>query len=281
MSRSPRAIAPSVGLRERGGSTSPSTAGQRLSFAASVRLELVKMRRLRLAVVVVVLAVIAVLFAAPLSESSRAGLDDPSARPWEALLLQYALVSALFSPILVSVTASRLTDIEHDGGWYLAATAGLTPGRLCRAKLAALAIVLVPTLALQTVALVGVARAVGATVPLPIGVWAGYTVGLIAVDLAVCALHILLAAVVDNQILCVGIGLLGAFIAVYMFLAPQWLARLLPWGYWALICPVTQTGTHLGEVAIVMPALSWISGFLCLAAGCFHVMTARLDRMER
>ncbi|WP_233187950.1 ABC transporter permease [Actinomyces qiguomingii] len=270
--------APSASVR----AVSPSTAERRIPFTAAVRLELAKTRRLHTTVVVVVLELAALLLAAPLTASSQAGLSDPAGRPWEALLLQYALVNALFSPILVSVVASRLTDIEHaSAGWYLAATAGLTPGRLCRAKLSALAAVLVPALVLQTVALTGVARAVGATLPLPVWAWAGYTIGLVAIDLAMCALHVLLAALVDNQVLCVGVGLLGAFVAVYMFLAPQWLARLLPWGYWALICPVAQTGTRLGEVAIVTPPMGWIAGFLCLAATCFLLVTARLDRIER
>ncbi|WP_204519768.1 ABC transporter permease [Actinomyces procaprae] len=253
-----------------------------ISPATAVRLELAKLHRLRTMPVVSVLGVTAAAFAAPLSVSARQTLTDPALHPWEALLLQYALINALFSPILVAVLASRLTDIEHAcGGWYLSATAGLTPGRLCRAKLAALALVLVPTLALQTGLLVGATVMAGTTVPLSTGVWAAYTAGLIAVDLAMCALHILLAAVLDNQILCVGAGMLGAFIAVYLFLAPPWLARLLPWGYWALICPISQTGTAGGDVAVASPPLGWIAGFLALAVGCFYAITARLDRIER
>ncbi|MDU0349078.1 ABC transporter permease [Actinomyces sp. MRS3W] len=257
-------------------------AGPRLSFVASVRLELAKMRRLRTMPVVVVLVLTALLFAAPLSESSRAGLTDASTHPWEVLLLQYAIINALFSPILVAVLASRHTDIEHEGsGWYLAAGAGLTPGRLCRAKLAALALVEVPALLVQTAALLALTGLLGATVPLPWGAWAGYTVLLIGVALAFTALHILLAAAVDNQIVCVGIGLLGAFIAMYMFLAPQWVARILPWGYWAMICPVVQTGRTLGAIDTIVPPLDWIAGFGALVTVGFALATARLDRIER
>ena len=77
-------------------------------------------------------------------------------RPWAALLLTYTMMAAMTSPILMSVLASRQTDIEHSGaGWTLAATAGVTPGSLCRAKLATLSLVLLPAVALQTLMVVG------------------------------------------------------------------------------------------------------------------------------
>ncbi|SHE24580.1 Hypothetical protein ACGLYG10_0786 [Actinomyces glycerinitolerans] len=278
MGAQPTVAMSSPGRHGCGGYAPPQSPGG--SFRVAVRMELAKLRRLRTTPIVTVLGVTAVAFAAPLSASSRAGLNDPAAHPWEGILLQYALINALFSPILVAVLASRLTDIEHaSGGWYLSATAGLTPGRLCRAKFATLALVLVPTLALQTLALILAACTAGATVPLPIGIWAGYTALLIGVDLAMCALHVLLAAVLDNQLACVGLGLVGAFIGVYMFLAPAWLARLLPWGYWAMICPISQVGT--GDVMVARPPLGWIAGFLGLAAACFYAITSRLDRIER
>ena len=158
------------------------------------------------------------------------------------------------------------------------ATAGRTPGVLCRAKLAALAVVVVPAVLVQSLALVAWARLSGVGVPLDAGPWALYTVELMAVDLALCAFHVWLAAVVENQLVGVGVGLIGSFIGVYMLLAPAPVARLVSWGYYAVISCARQEGATARYTA---PAPGWVAGFLVLSAVLFAVATRRLDRIER
>lgn len=262
----------------------PLAASLAASPLAAVRLELAKMRRLRTLPVAALLAGATValssmnLFAA----SARPGFSDPAEHLWEGLLLGYGMMAAITGPVLVSVLASRQTDIEHSGaGWTLFATAGHTPGALCRAKLAALALVVVPTVVAQSVGLVLVARLAGVSVPWQAGPWVSYTVGLILVDLVFCAFHVWLAAVQENQLVGVGVGLLGAFVAVYMLLAPQWVARLVPWGYYAMVCCARISGTGRAGAEYVTPPWGWVLGFLLLAAVLFAAATRRLDRIER
>ena len=233
------------------------------------------MRRLRTVPVAAALVAATVALSGTdlFSDSARAGFSAPGSHVWERLLLSCTLMSAITGPILAAVLASRQTDIEHSGaGWTLFATAGRTPGALCRAKVAALGLVIAPAVACQSLALIGWARLAGVAVPLDAGPWALYTAELIAVDLAVCAFHVWLAAVG------VGVGLLGSFIGVYMLLAPSWVARLVPWGYYATICCVQQRET---DVQYTAPPLGWVAAFLVLAAVLFTVATRRLDRIER
>ncbi|BDA64105.1 ABC transporter permease [Actinomyces capricornis] len=251
----------------------------------SVRIEIAKMRRLRTLPVALALvgAIVAMSSAGLFSSSARAGFTDPTALPWAGLLLNTAFTNAMIGPVMVAVLASRQTEIEHSGaGWNLAATAGLTPGALCRVKVAALGLVLIPAVLAQSAALVAVGRAVGISVPLDAGQWAVYTLMLIGVDMAMCAFHVWLAAVVDNQLVGVGAGLLGGFVASFMLLAPPWLARLLPWGYYAVITNArfVQDGERFGVVYSPAP-LGWVVGFLALAALAFTIATRRLDRLER
>ncbi|MFT3877811.1 MAG: hypothetical protein QM708_15525 [Propioniciclava sp.] len=127
----------------------------------AVGLEFRKMRRLRSVPILVVLIVaVAALSSMMLfSGSARQSFDDPSAMPWTWLLMTYTLMGAMTSPILTSVLASRQTDLEHAGsGWLLAGSAGLTPGMLCRAKLAALSALLLPAIAAQTLLIIGAGR---------------------------------------------------------------------------------------------------------------------------
>jgi len=146
------------------------------------------------------------------------------------------------------------------------------------ASLAALAVVVVPAVLVQSLALVAWARLSGVGVPLDAGPWALYTVELMAVDLALCAFHVWLAAVVENQLIGVGVGLIGSFIGVYMLLAPASVARLVPWGYYAVISCARMEGATARYTA---PAPGWVAGFLVLSAVLFAVATRRLDRIER
>ncbi|MCI7456309.1 ABC transporter permease [Actinomyces urogenitalis] len=247
----------------------------------ALRLEVAKMRRLRLAPVALILASVSVALSLPVSAAQRAALSDTAQDPWPHLLLAISMAVALVSPILTAVLASRLVDVEHTGGgWNLAAASGLSPGSLCRAKVAALTLVIAPVSACQ-VGLPALAAcqlgAVGSPRP---SAWSGYLLSLLALDLAWCALHVLLATWVDNQIICVGAGFLGSFVSLFCLLAPPWAVRLLPWGYWAMVTPVQQSGED-GVTAYASVDWPWVAGFLVLVAAVFLAATARLNRIER
>ena len=254
-------------------------------FLRSVGVELLKMRRLRVLLITVLLVIASVAMSSIdlFSQSKIRSLADPAGQPWASLLLAMALFNALTQPIFVAVLASRQTDIEHSGaGWNLAATSGLTPGALCRVKLAALSLLIVPAAIAESAVLIVVARAIGVSLPLDVGPWVTYTVLLALVNMAMCAYHLWLAAVVENQLVVMSAGLLGGFIGVYMMLAPPMLARLLPWGYYAIITPVTMSmvNGHGAYKYISVPA-GWVVGFVALTAVIFTAATRRLDRIER
>ena len=137
----------------------------------ATRLEFRKMRRLRtLPILTILVVAVAALSSISLfAGSTRETFDDPAAMPWAALMLTYTLMAAMTSPILTAVLASRQTDIEHSGsGWNLAGSAGYTPGLLCRAKLAALSLVLLPAIVAQTLLVIGMGKLAGITVPLDV-----------------------------------------------------------------------------------------------------------------
>ncbi|MFC7942892.1 ABC transporter permease [Microbacterium oxydans] len=247
----------------------------------AVRLEFRKMHRLRtgLILVLLVIAVAALSSISLFSGSTRDTFNDPAAMPWAGLLSTYGFMAAMTSPILTAILASRQTDIEHTGvGWTLASTAGYSPGTLCRAKLAALGLVLLPAVIVQSLLVIGIGIAVGIQVPLDLGPWVGYTMLLFLIDLAFLALHIWLASVVENQLVSVGLGMLGAFIAVFTLLMPGAIVRFIPWGYYAMILHAGQQGD---SIVYITPPYAWIAGFLILVGIVFAVVTRRFDRIER
>ena len=254
-------------------------------FLRSVGVELLKMHRLRVLLIAILLAIASVAMSSTnlFSQSTIRSLDNPAAKPWAMLLLGTAFVNAMTGTVFVAALASRQTDIEHSGaGWNLAATSGLTPGALCRVKLAALTLLIAPTVVLQNSALIIFGRIMGISVPLDVGPWATYTTLLICVDLAMCAYFLWLAAVVENQLVVVSAGLLGGFTGAFMLLAPASVARLLPWGYYAVVIPArfVTSGDKTGYEYISPPS-AWITGFLILTTLAFAFATHRLDRIER
>ena len=254
-------------------------------FLGSVGIEVLKMRRLRVLLVTAILITVSILMSAlQLGSMAKHGqLSDPGAQPWAALLSSMTFDNAMIQPLFVAILASRQTDIEHTGaGWNLAATSGLTPGALCRVKLAALTLLIVPATIAQSAVLIIVARVMGLSLPLDVGPWVAYTLLLALVNIAMCAYHLWLATVVENQLVVMSVGLLGCFIGVYMLLAPPLLARLLPWGYYAVISPVkmSMVDGHAVIEYITAPML-WVIGFLALTALLFTAATRRLDRIER
>ncbi|MCL3791699.1 ABC transporter permease [Actinomyces sp. 186855] len=263
----------------------PAPAAGGLSWATAVRLEVAKTRRLRLWPVALALLGVCLALSLPVSASARDHLANAVRDPWPDRLLTVSMSAALVSPLLVSVLASRLVDVEHTGGgWNLSATMGLTPGRLCRAKLTALAGVLAPVVVLQVALPVVAGRLVGATWALDTAPWLAYGLSLFVLDVVACGLHLLLAALVDNQIICVGVGFLGSFISLFALLMPPWLTHLVPWGYWAAITPAVTVGDlddGAFQVVYTSPDWPWVIGFLLLAATTFAAATARLDRIER
>ncbi|MDC4232697.1 ABC transporter permease [Actinomyces sp. B33] len=249
------------------------------STATLLRAEAAKTRRLHLPLIVVVCVGVIYLLTLPLRASDRARLDDPGI--WLSLLMGYTIINGLISPILIAFVSSRLVDVEHAGrGWTLHATQGVGAGRLMRIKLTILALLLASAVTAQSLVFVGLVKALGCSQPLDAGLWAGYTATLIAVDLALAALHVLLAGAVDNQVVCVGIGFIGSLAAFYMFLFPSAVARLLPWGYWAMISRTSMSPSGDGSIVLVDPDWAWIAGYLLLCAVVFAVACARFDRKQ-
>ena len=62
----------------------------------------------------------------------------------------------------------RSVEIEHSsGGWWASVTAGAAPGRLCRAKLLALGLLVTPVPAVWGAIVAALGTAIGIAAPFP------------------------------------------------------------------------------------------------------------------
>lgn len=234
--------------------------------------EFAKMRHLRVWLVVALLLLGVAGLAAFQSFGSPGGLS------WKGLLADFSFALTLTSPLLLAVLASRQVEIEHLGnGWLLSATSGVTPGHLCRAKFLALGTLIVAATILASLILIAVGLLAEITSPFPVEHWLGYTATAVVINLAVLAFHTVLSARIENQLVCLGVGVVGIFLATFGTMFPAWAAHLTPWSYYALTAPADFVGMEL--VYLDIPYLS-VLALAVIGSGLFLLITARFDAQE-
>ncbi|MCI2423732.1 ABC transporter permease [Saccharopolyspora sp. K220] len=242
--------------------------------------EFAKMRRLRVVpvAVVMVIGVLALSCVELTNPGFLESVGDASGQPWQRLLAGMTFGVPMLSPILLAVLASRPVDIEHQGnGWLFSQTSGMTPGYLCRIKFVAVGAVVVVATLVQSGLVFAVGKLVGITVAFPAGQWLGYTAAIVVVNLVLFALHLVLSARVDNQLLALGIGVLGVFFAVSSTGMPRWLAHFFPWGYYALATPVDYRD---GALVSLSPSYLSVLALGVVGGALFLLITRLFDRRE-
>lgn len=245
-----------------------------------VRNEFAKMRHLGIGPIALVLplGIAGMTGFRGLASGMLGELDDPYGFGWKILLAGVGLSVSLISPLIIAVLASRLVEIEHAGnGWLLSSTAGATPGTLCRAKFASLGVIVTTATVLQSLLLIGLGLGIGITSRFPAEHWIFFTIAAVTINLSVLAFHIVLSAKVENQIVCLGVAVIGVFIAIFASALPDWLQPLTPWGYYELASAADYVGTDLAYLDI--PRLP-VLGLALVSAGAFTLITARFDRQE-
>lgn len=245
---------------------------------ASIDRELAKMRHLRTGAVAVAMTAAGILLAL-FTVISTPELDVETDSAWNALLAGLSLGIPLVSPLLLAVMASRLVDIEHQGnGWLLQSTAGISPGAMCRAKFGALGLVVAAsTIGMGVLTLFLGKVLIGITVAAPLGRFGVFVSAMLVVNLAILAIHILLSAKVDNQLVSLGIGAFGSIAAVFSQGLPPLVSHLTPWGYYALAKAADYQEDGFVTESISLPSIAVLA---IIVGAFFAVITYRFDRQE-
>lgn len=241
-------------------------------------IEFAKMRGLRIGVLIAVLCTVVagvICYAGLLTPD----FDRATQSSWNALLRGMISGHALVGPLLIAVLASRLVDAEHQGhGWLMSATSGMTPGRLCRAKFCALGLLVGAATVFTSAGAAGIGHLAGIEVPWPQGRWIVATMCVLIVNLTLVALHIVLASRMENQLIGLGMGLLGTVIALLTASLPPWIAHFTPWGFYALS---SATRYEAGTLVAADPAVMSLMVLALVTTAVFTVYTRTFDRQER
>lgn len=204
---------------------------------------------------------------------------DPHTQ-WASHLVGLGMALAFLTPLQLALVASRIVDAEHaSGGWRLNAIAGTRPGTLLSRKFGVASLIVVVFTALEFAATLALPVAMGAPAPdaAMCSTWLRFGLGAVGTSIALLAVMLLLAAVVDSQIVVLGVGIVGGFLGVAALLSPSWLAALNPFGYYAVLLPFSFTESG---VAPTQPSWWLWAAYLVLAAAVFTAGSKALDRKE-
>lgn len=240
--------------------------------------EFAKMRHLHTSLIAAAMTAAGLMLALfTVASSPETSVETPAV--WDALLAGLSLGIPLVSPLLLAVMASRLVDIEHQGnGWLLQSTAAITPGAVCRAKTAALGLIVTASTIVTGILTVLVGKLlVGITAPIPLGRFTVFIGAMVIVNLALLALHVLISAKVDNQLVALGIGAFGCVAAVFSQGLPAAIAHITPWGYYALAKAADYQADGFVPQAVSVPSIAVLA---IIVGAIFTVITHRFDRQE-
>lgn len=243
----------------------------------TVRNEFAKLRHRHIGAIAAVLvaAIVGLTFVGAITATAS---KDSTTVSWALPLAGLSLAVPIASPLLIAVMASRTVEVEHQSnGWLLNQTTGADRGALVRAKLVSTGLVVGGATVAASATGVFLGTAIGVTQPLPAGLWLGYTAAAVTVNIVILALHLLISARVDNQLVALGIGIVGTVIAICASGFPSWAAHLTPWGYYSSASAADYRGE---QVVTLNPSYVSIVALGVVGAVLFWLMTVRLDRQE-
>jgi len=122
-------------------------------------------------------------------------------------------------------------------------------------------------------------KAAGITAPFPAARTLGLMVSLMIINLAILAFHLVLSAMMENQLLPLGVGLGGILLSIFGQVLPGWLLYLTPWTYYSLVTPADFVGVDLIDLD-PMSGLAGIGVLAAVGSALFLGVTAHLDHQE-
>ncbi len=156
---------------------------------------------------------------------------------WNLLLYQFPIINSIFFPLLSSVIASRLCDLEHKGNCLKLICTLIPRGRLYDAKLIYGLSITQSCVVLFWAATIIYGKLYGFRGSLPIVPYLLYLLFTLSATAAIYCFQHALSMIFKNQAVPFFVGILGQFAGIFSLFLPQYplFRRAVVWGYYGAL----------------------------------------------
>ena len=196
--------------------------------------------------------------------------DMDLATGYQYFLYSMSTMNSIFMPVMLSVVASHLCDMEIKGNTLKLLYTLERPGRFYDIKYLFELKYLIIFSAGETLGLILLGKAAGFTEPIRPDMFAEHFIAMTAVGAVILSIQHMLSLVSDNQILPLIVGIAGGFLGLFSMFFPAEVNRLILWGYFGIFSVAGVDWQRTTDETIYMsyqplPAGSFI-GFLIAGA---------------
>lgn len=153
---------------------------------------------------------------------------------YQYVLYSMSVMNAIFMPVMLSVVASRLCDMEIKGNTLKLLYTLERPGRFYDIKYLFELKYLIAFSGGETLGLIAIGKIVGFTEPVRPAMFAEHFIAITAVGAVILSIQHLLSLMSDNQILPLIVGIAGGFLGLFSMFFPEAVNRLILWGYFGI-----------------------------------------------
>lgn len=196
--------------------------------------------------------------------------DMDLATGYQYFLYSMSTMNAIFMPVMLSVVASRLCDMEIKGNTLKLLYTLEKPGRFYDIKYLFELKYLIVFSAGETLGLILLGKVMGFTERIRPDMFAEHFIAMTAVGAVILSIQYVLSLISDNQILPLIVGIAGGFLGLFSMFFPAAVNRLVLWGYFGIFSVAGVDWQRTTDEAIYLyyqplPAVSFI-GFLIAGA---------------
>lgn len=202
---------------------------------------------------------------------------------YSSLLYQYPVMNAILVPLMISVTASRICDMEVKGDTMKILFTLEKRGHFFDCKFLTGMKYLFLFFAGQTALLPVFGKLFGFTQEIPWKHFFLFFISSLSVGTALLLLQEILSLFSHNQILPLIVGLAGSFLGLFSLFFPQNIMKLVLWGYFAVFSTTGMNWDKTTRIStyyeIPFPVSTFLL-FLIFCAAAFLLCRALIQKKE-
>lgn len=254
-----------------------------------IELELFKMRHKKIFLIFFLMLGVELLFIFSnygRNENFIEMIPSPLAPAWEDLITGPAMFNGLFFPIMIAVMASRMCDLEHVGNtWKLLESNNQSRASLVMCKLVIICVAMLGAVLVQVVTIVLYGRSVHIVEALPSKTIVEFAIGTVMITFVVITIQLFLSLLIQNQLIPMAVGMIGALIGFISTLLPAGVRNLLIWGNYAELMVLGQETSdgNLQSTELVVRDINFLPIVILFGVGMivFFILFRTFKNMGR